>query len=64
MSDMTRAKEEVRKVLDEVKAFLNQEDPPKISEADTKANFIEPIILAFGWSGIGVVTREYYVKNS
>src|SRR5688572_17244593 len=61
---MEQAKERVRKTLSEVKAFLNQESAPAINEADTKAFFIEPIILALGWSGIGVVTREYYVKNS
>jgi hypothetical protein len=61
---MEQARDNVRKTLDVVKTFLNQELPPRLSEADTKANFIEPIITALGWSGIGVVTREYYVKNS
>ncbi len=61
---MENAKEAVRQTLDQVKAFLAQESPPKLSEADTKANFIEPIIAALGWEGIGVVTREYYVRNS
>ncbi len=61
---MENAKAAVRQTLDQVKAFLAQESPPKLSEADTKANFIEPIIAALGWTGIGVVTREYYVKNS
>ena len=54
----------VRRTLAQVKSFLAQEAAPKLSEADTKANFIEPIISALGWTGIGVVTREYYVKNS
>src|SRR5688500_4633385 len=58
------AKTMVRHTLDQVKSFLAQEAPPRLSEADTKANFIEPIISALGWTGIGVVTREYYVKNS
>lgn len=61
---MEDAKDVVRKRLGQVKAFLAQEAPPKLSESDTKANFIEPIISALGWEGIGVVTREYYVKNS
>lgn len=61
---MEHARDRIHKTLSEVKAFLNQEAPPRLSEADTKANFIEPIVLALGWSGIGVVTREYYVKNS
>ena len=58
------AKSSIRLTLNQVKAFLAQEAPPRLSEADTKANFIEPIISALGWIGIGVVTREYYVKNS
>lgn len=61
---MERAKSDVRRTLDEVKGFLAQESPPKLTEADTKANFIEPIVAALGWTGIGSVTREYYVKNS
>ncbi len=54
----------IHQTLTEVKAFLAQEAPPKLSEADTKAYFIEPILRALGWVGIGVVTREYYVRNS
>lgn len=61
---MEQAKDRIRKVLSDVKAFLNQEPSLRINEADTKAFFIEPMILALGWSGFGVVTREYYVKNS
>jgi RAMA domain-containing protein/uncharacterized protein DUF5655 len=61
---MDRARDNIRATLNQVKAFLAQESPPKITEADTKANFIEPIVAALGWTGIGVVTREYYVKNS
>jgi len=58
------AREAVRRTLTELKAFLAQESVPRLSEADTKAYFIEPIIAALGWIGMGVVTREYYVKNS
>jgi hypothetical protein len=50
--------------LSEVRSFLSQEFPPRLSEADTKAYFIEPLIRALGWDGIGIVTREYYVRNS
>lgn len=63
-TNLEQAKERIRRTLGEVKAFLNQESSPVINEADTKAFFIEPLILALGWSGFGVVTREYYVKNS
>jgi hypothetical protein len=63
-SAMDRAKEAIALTLAEVKSFLAQETPPRLSEADTKAYFIEPLIRALGWEGIGVVTREYYVRNS
>jgi hypothetical protein len=61
---MEQAKEAVRLRLSDVKTFLARETPPRLSESDTKANFIEPIIASLGWQGIGVVTREYYVRNS
>ena len=54
----------IRSTLDEVKAFLTQEAPPRLSEADTKAYFVEPVLRALGRVGIEVVTREYYVPNS
>lgn len=55
---------EVRRTLDEVKAFLAQETPLRLSEADTKVHFVEPVLRALGWVGIEVLTREYYVPNS
>ncbi len=61
---MNVAKEAIQQTLTRLRTFLAQESVPRLSEADTKANFIEPLIAALGWSGIGVVTREYYVRNS
>ena len=61
---MDDAKDAIQRRLAQVKTFLAQEAPPRLSEADTKAHFIEPIVAALGWEGIGVVTREYYVRNS
>lgn len=61
---MQDPKAEIQRRLSGVKAFLAGDAPPRLSESDTKANFIEPIIAALGWEGIGVVTREYYVRNS
>ncbi|MDQ3695610.1 MAG: DUF5655 domain-containing protein [Chloroflexota bacterium] len=61
---MEDARDAVRNRISQVKTFLAQEQPPRLSESDTKANFIEPIVAALGWEGIGVVTREYYVRNS
>lgn len=59
-----RASESVSRTLSQVRTYLAQESPRRLSEADTKANFIEPVITALGWVGIGSVTREYYVRNS
>lgn len=61
---MESSKEAIRRTLTRAKVYLSQESPQRISEADTKANFIEPIVSALGWEGIGVVTREYYVRDS
>ena len=61
---MNAAKDAILQTLTQLRTFLAQESVPRLSEADTKANFIEPLVAALGWSGIGVVTREYYVRNS
>lgn len=61
---MEDARTRIRHTLDELKTFLSQDSVPRLSEADTKAFFLEPLLDALGWKGIGVVTREYYVKNS
>src|SRR6476620_7339792 len=59
-----QAKAVVQQTLADVKAHLSQDAAPKLSEADTKAHFIEPIIAALGWRDIGVLFREYVVDNS
>lgn len=61
---MHDARDSIRRTLSELKTFLAQESVPRLSEADTKAYFIEPILAALEWVGIGVVRREYYVRNS
>ena len=64
MDDRHQAAEAIRQTLTRVKQFLAQEAPPRLSEADTKANFIERYISALGYEGLEDVVREYYVKNS
>src|SRR5215217_7464386 len=64
MDDRHQAAQTVRQTLTKVKQFLAQEKPPKLSEADTKAVFIERYIGALGYEGLEDVVREYYVKNS
>jgi len=58
------AQEIIRQTLDEAKAFINTPASVKLSEADTKAYFIEPLLAALGWRGIGIVSREFRVKSS
>lgn len=64
MDDRQQAAQTIRQTLTKVKQFLAQEAPPKLSEADTKAVFIEQYINALGYEGLEDVVREYYVKNS
>ena len=61
---MDDAKDAIRQRLAQVKTFVAQEAPPRLSEADTKAHFIEPVVAALGWEGIGVVHPRHDVKNS
>ena len=42
-----QAKESVRVTLTAMKQYLAQEAAPTLSEADTKANFIDPILAAW-----------------
>lgn len=60
---MEDIREEIGRTLTKLKTFLAQESVPRLSEADTKAHFIEPILAALGWTGFSI-RREYYVKNS
>jgi hypothetical protein len=64
MDGRQNAAQTIRQTLTKVKQFLAQEKPPKLSEADTKAVFIERYIAALGYEGLEDVVREYYVKNS
>ncbi len=61
---MENAKETVRRTLEQAKEFLAQEAAPRLNEADTRAFFIDPLVRALGWDGIGVVSREYHVRSS
>lgn len=58
-----QAKVAVRAVLENVKQVLSQPEIGPISEADTRANFIDKYVYNLGYDGIGVVVREYYVKD-
>lgn len=49
MISKQNAKESVRFTVHKLKEFLSQEGMPKLSQADTKANFIEKYISALGY---------------
>jgi hypothetical protein len=51
-------------VVEQMRKFLGSTGRPELGEADTKAHFIDPIVRALGWHGIGVVQRESYVTSS
>jgi hypothetical protein len=54
----------IREVVGQMREFVAASDQTELGEADTKAHFIDPIVRALGWHGIGTVQREYYVKSS
>jgi hypothetical protein len=53
----------VRAALDRVKEYLAATSGP-LTEADTRAHFIDPLIGALGYSGFANVSREVYVKDT
>lgn len=63
MTEKEQAAATVRGTLDQLKQLVSG-SKPRLSESDTKANFIEKYIEALGYRGLDAVTREYYVKNS
>ena len=54
---------EVRQVLDEVKDFVSS-GAGGLSEADTRALFIDPILRALGYRGVQDIRREVRVRES
>ncbi len=60
----TEARGRIAGLLRQVKQLLAQPTPLKLSEADTRANFIDPLLVALGWSGLERVRREYHVQTA
>src|SRR5688572_22502273 len=54
------AKEEIRKTLDTVRHVVSNGTIAGISEADTRAHFIDPLIRSLGYKAFGDVQREVY----
>ena len=64
MATKTEAAHEVRKVLEAVKGFYSAPGHTKLTEADTRAHFIDPLIRALGYGEIGDVQHEVYVQDA
>ena len=61
MTTKTEAAHDVRKVLQAVKDFYGTSGHVKLTEADTRAHFIDPLIRALGYQEIGDVQHELYL---
>lgn len=53
----------LRSVLEEVKKYLGGPGG-KLSEADTRAFFIDPLVTALGYTGFAEVAREVFIKDT
>ena len=63
MTTKTEAAFEVRKVLQAVKDYLAAPGY-KLSEADTRAHFIDPLLRSLGYHAIGDIQHEVYVQDA
>ena len=61
MTTKTEAAHDVRKVLQAVKDFYGTPGHVKLTEADTRAHFIDPLIRALGYQEIGDVQHELFL---
>lgn len=57
-----QAKEELKVIINELRQVFVSGKP--ISEADTKAHFIDRYLYLLGYQGLADVKREFYIKNS
>jgi hypothetical protein len=55
---------QVRQTLERVKQLVGLTGGQGISEADTRVHFIDPLLLALGYTALGEVQREVYVKDT
>jgi type I restriction and modification enzyme subunit R-like protein len=60
----TEGAHDIRTVLQSVKDHWAQVRRPKLSEADTRAHFIDPLLRALGYRLIGDVQHEVYVDTA
>lgn len=64
MTTKTEGAHDVRKVLQSVKDHWAQVGHPKLSEADTRAHFIDPLLRSLGYRQIGDVQHEVFVESA
>lgn len=65
MSDLSaESLSAIREIMDKAKNITAYASSPKLSEADTRAVLIDPLLRALGYEDVSDITREYYVRNS
>lgn len=62
--DKAKAAADARVTLESVRQVLADGNAASISEADTRAYFIDPLVFALGYSAYGEVQREVYIKDT
>jgi hypothetical protein len=64
LNTKNEAAHEVRKVLQDVKDYRSTPGAYKLTEADTRAHFLDPLLRALGYHSIGDIQHEVFVPNS
>lgn len=54
----------IREIIDRAKNITADPGSPRLSEADTRAVLIDPLLRALGYEDVTDITREYYLRNS
>ena len=64
MTTKTEAAHDVRKVLQAIKDYRAVPGGVKLTEADTRAHFLDPLLRALGYHSIGDIQHEVYIPGS
>jgi len=64
VTSKTEAAHDVRKVLEAVRQYWTDPSHPKLTEADTRAHFIDPLLRALGYRAIGDIQHEVFVPDA
>ena len=58
------AADSIQETLRSLKTLLREGSSASPSEADTRVHFIDPILRALGWTALGEIQREVYVRDT